>query len=289
MHFPKFGLIINFVAQMGKHLVIVAVVLGTLMFVGCSNTPKACEIRGQILAGADGTIEKIGDTRVWVYDATNAQLTANIALPNLGGRTRQDWARIRGNYPGFVLVSSNYHKALRQAIIAETEFRTVNQKFWDKKNALKGRTNGPEFEEVQKLQAETKKASDRRWQAWGERDEQSDLIFYWFNVNPGILYASLPPPLTAGRADTNGSFNFTVPQSKNVLLAAHLKGSINGRPGQYFWLLPVSSMAKVNKVVLNPDNVFCAKSASELKPLEIFDFDSGADDYLPTTPQATPH
>jgi hypothetical protein len=253
----------------------------TLSQTGPLPLDKTTEIRGQILVSDNGKIQKTGEAPIWVYDATNVQLTANIALPDFGGRTRQDLARIRANYPGVLLVLSNYNSALQKADAAEMEYRTVNGKYWDKKNALKGQTSGPDYKEVQKLEAETKNASDKRWRARDDEDDQGELIFYWFNINPGILYASLPPPLTVAETDKNGNFNFTLQQSKNVLLAVHIQGSINGQPGHYFWLLPVSSETKSNNVVLNSENVRYTKSDSELKPVQIFVLDAGV---IPGTP-----
>ncbi len=256
------------------HLFINSIIIALAIFhTNLGTAAETNQISGQILINDAGKIQKTGLAPIWVYDATNFQWTDNIALPDFGGRSRKDLARIRASHPGVITVCSNYQSSKEMATAAEMKYRAVNEKFWNKKKELNGQTNGPVFEAVRQLEAETKKASDERWLAWDESDDQRELIFYWFNVNPGILYASLPKPLLVARTDTNGNFIFSIPTSKNVVLAAHVQGSLKGQAGHYFWLLPVGS-SNAKKIVLNGDNVRSAKKDSELKPAEILALDS---------------
>ena len=46
------------------------------VFAGCATAPKTVKITGQILVSDGGKIQKTGLAPVWIYDATNVQLTA---------------------------------------------------------------------------------------------------------------------------------------------------------------------------------------------------------------------
>jgi hypothetical protein len=255
-------------------LINLSLIAAAIWVTGCATAPWTVTISGQILVSDAGKVQKTGLAPIWIYDATNVQSSANIPLPNFGGRSRADLTRIRDNYPGVLTVCSNYQATLDRAAAAELKYEDLNQKFWNKKNSLNGRTNGPDFDAVQQLGAEAKKASDERWVAVDQSDDVRELIFYWFNVNPGILYAGLPEPLMVAQTDKNGNFNVTLPKSKNILMVAHIQGSLNGRPGHYFWLLPVS-LAGTNVIVLNSANVCQAKKESELKPTQVLVLNSG--------------
>ena len=201
-----------------------------ILFTGCATTSKTSRISGQILASDNGQIQKTGKAPVWIYDATNADLTISNALPNFGGRSRQDWKRIVAAYPNSLNAYSNYEAAVQNASATETKYRDVNQKYRDKKDALNGQTNGPDFDLVQQLEADAKKALVDKELAWDKDDDARELIFYWYGVNPEILYAGLPGPLALAQTDTNGYFSIELPKSKKVLLAVIFKARWMANP-----------------------------------------------------------
>lgn len=250
------------------------IIASAILFTGCATTPKTTQITGQILVSDNGKIQKTGLAPIWIYDATNIQLTANIPLPDFGGRSRKDLTRIRANYPGVLTVCSNYQAVMDKFAPAEMKYENLNQKYSDMKNALHGQTNGPDFDAVKQLGDQIRQAMEARDRVGDEGDDARELIFYWFNVNPGILYASLPQPMAVIQTDTNGNFSITLSKSKNILIAAHIQGSLNGQPGHYFWLLPIS-LSNTNGIVLNSGNVRYAKKESELKPTQLLVLDSG--------------
>lgn len=226
-----------------------------VFFTGCATTPKTTKISGQILVSDNGQIQKTGKAPIWIYDATNTDLMISNALPNFGGRSRQDWKRIVAAYPNSLNAYSNYEVAVQNASNTEMKYRDVNQKYWDKKDALNGQTNGSDFELVQQLEANAKQALTDKELAWDKDDDSRELIFYWYGVNPEILYAGLPEPLALVQTDTNGNFSIELPKSKKVLLAVHIQGTVDGKPGDYFWLMPVTAGdANSNNLLLNGDN-----------------------------------
>ena len=231
-----------------------------ILFAGCASAPKTCKIGGQILVSDNGKIQPTGKAPIWIYDATNSQLTVCKPLPNFGGRSRQDWKRIVEEYPNSLNARSNYMAAVQNASSAELKYRDVNEKFWQKKNALNGQTNGPDFELVKQLEVAVKAALEEKDLAWDKDDDARELIFYWYGVNPEILYAGLPTPVALAQTDTNGNFNIELPKSKKVLLAIHTEGTVDGMPGDYFWLTPVTaSEAKSSHLVLNGENSWVRK------------------------------
>ena len=241
-----------------------------ILSAGCSTSPKTVKISGQILVSDAGKVQKTGMAPIWIYDATNTQLTASLPLPNFGGRSRTDLARIRKEYPTVLTVCSNYQAALDKFPSLEMRYRDLNQNYSDMKNALRGQTNGQDFDAVKKLGNEIRQAMEARDRALDEGDDARELLFYWFNVNPGILYAGLPRPLATTQADTNGNFSITLPQSKSILIATHIEGSINGQPGHYFWLQPATNCQSETKFILNNTNDCLTKRNSELKPMMIY-------------------
>jgi hypothetical protein len=239
------------------------IVAAAIWFTGCATTPKTSRISGQILVVEDGKIQKTGKAPIWIYDATNTDLAISNALPNFGGRSRQDWKRIVAAYPNSLNAYSNYEAAVRNASATETKYRDVNQKYWDKKQALNGQTNGPDFEAVTQLEAAAKNALAAKELAWDKDDDARELIFYWYGVNPEILYAGLPEPLALTQTDTNGNFSIELPKSKKILLAVHIQGAVDGKPGDYFWLVPVTAGAtNSGNLILNGDNA----STRQVKP-----------------------
>ena len=108
-------------------------------------------------------------------------------------------------------------------------------------------------------------------QAFDVGDDQRELIFYWFNVNPGILYAFLPQPLVITQTDTNGNFSVTLPKGKNILLVAHIEGTISGEPGHYFIRWPLAGdWTGVRKYIFGNSSACLIKRSSELKPTIIY-------------------
>jgi hypothetical protein len=240
------------------------IIVLAVLFTGCASTPKVSKISGQILVNDNGQIQKTGNAPIWIYDATNADLAISNVPPNFGGRGRQDWKRIVAAYPNSLNAYSNYEAAVQNASANETKYRDVNQKYWDKKQALNGQTNGqtngPDFELVQQLEANAKQALTDKELAWDKDDDSRELIFYWYGVNPEILYAGLPEPLALAQTDTNGNFSIELPKSKKVLLAVHIQGAVNSQPGDYFWLVPLTSGdANSSHLVLNGDNARARK------------------------------
>jgi hypothetical protein len=250
--------------------IISTIIAFNILFTGCATATETVNISGQILVNDAGKVQKTGLAPIWIYDATNVQLTANIPLPDFGGRSRKDLARIRASYPGVLIVCSNYQAALDQSASAEMKYRDLNQKYSDKKDALHGQTNGPDFDAVKQLGDETRQAMEARDRVLDEGDDARELLFYWFNVNPGILYAGLPQPLATTQTDTNGNFSITLPRSKNIVLVTHTEGSINGQPGHYFWLQPATNCQSETKFILNSTNACLTKRNSELKPMMIY-------------------
>jgi hypothetical protein len=89
------------------------------------------------------------------------------------------------------------------------------------------------------------------------------LIFYWYGVNPEMLYAGLPETLALRQTDTNGNFSIELPAAKKVLLAVQIQGAVNGKPGDYFWLPTVTSGdSGAANLVLNVDNARVRKVKS---------------------------
>ena len=64
---------------------LITATLAALIASGCATAPRLTTITGQILVSDAGQIQKTGLAPIWIYDATNAQLTAKIPLPNFGG------------------------------------------------------------------------------------------------------------------------------------------------------------------------------------------------------------
>jgi hypothetical protein len=245
--------------------------LVALVLAGCATAPKTVTLNGQIFLTDSGKIQKTGLTPIWIYDVTNSELTTQIPLPNFGGRGRADLTRIRKDYPAVLTVCSNYQAACDKFPAAEIKYRDLNQQFDERKNALHGQTNGPEFEAVQRLRAETASALEARDQAIDESDDARELIFYWFNVNPGILYGGLPRPLATAQTDTNGEFSITLPKDKNFLVVAHIEGSINGEPGHYFIRWPLTgSWTGARNYIFDNSSACVTKRNSELKPMMIY-------------------
>jgi hypothetical protein len=245
-------------------------IASVILFAGCATAPKTVTISGQILVSDTGKVQKAGLAPVWIYDATNVQLTTQVPLPNFGGRSRQDLTRIRKDYPAVLSVCSNYQAALDKSASEEMKYRDLSQQYSDKKDALHGQTNGPDFDAVKELGVKTRQAMEARDRALDEGDDARELLFYWFNVNPGILYAGLPQPMATTQTDTNGNFSVTLPRSKSILIATHTEGSINGQPGHYFWLQAATKYESETKIILNNANACLEKRNSELKPMMIY-------------------
>ena len=237
-----------------------------LVISGCAITPKTTVITGQILVSDAGKIQKTGLAPIWIYDATNVQLTAKIPLPNFGGRGRQDWQRIVTAYPNSLGVYSNYVVLQSLAPKAEVKRMAANEEYYKKKEALNGQTNGPDFEAVEQLEAEAKRLLAEENKLWDQKDDMRDLIVLWYNLNPGILYATgVPEPLVTAQTDKSGHFSFTLPKSKSVLIAAHIEGTVDGQPGNYFWLVPFNSgNGATNVIVLNSDNAGCKPTKPQM-------------------------
>ncbi len=245
---------------------LITATLAALIASGCATAPRLTTITGQILVSDAGQIQKTGLAPIWIYDATNAQLTAKIPLPNFGGRGRQDWQRIVTAYPNSLSVYSNYAALQPLAPKAEVKRMAANAAYYQKKAGLNGQTNGPDFAAVQQLEAEAKRLLAEENKLWDQADDLRDLIVLWYNLNPGILYATgLPQPLATAQTDKRGHFSFTLPKSKNVLIAAHIEGTVDGQPGNYFWLVPLNSgNAATNVIVLNSDNASCKRTKSQM-------------------------
>lgn len=245
------------------------VLLVALLLAGCSTAPKTVQLKGRIFITDGGKLQNTGLAPIWIYDATNTQLTAQIPLPNFGGRGRADLTRIRKDYPGVLTVCSNYQAAM--AAPAQISYGDLNTKYQDKKSALHGQTSGPDYDSVKQLGAEVWQALEKSNLAWDAADDQRELIFYWFNVNPGILYAGLPQPLVTAQTDTNGDFSVTLPKGKNILLVAHINGTINGEPGHYFIRWPLAGdWTGVGKYIFGNSSACLTKRNSELKPTMIY-------------------
>lgn len=238
---------------------------------GCTATPTTATLNGRIIITEDGKVQKTGLAPVWIYDATNTQLIAQIPPPNFGGRSRADLTRIEMDYPGVLVTCSNYQAALDKFPAAETAYRDLNEKFAEKKNALHGQTNGPDFEAAKQLGAEIISVLAVRDLATDESDDARELIFYWFNVNPGIIYAGLPQPLATVQTDTNGEFSITLPKGKNFLLVAHIEGTVNGQPGHYFIRWPLTGgWTGTNGYVFGNSSTCLTRRSSELKPTIVY-------------------
>ena len=131
---------------------------------------------------------------------------------------------------------------------------------------LDGRTSGPEFDAVTRLQAEAARLLAEENAAWDGADDLRDLIVFWYNLNPGVLYVSgLPAPLATAQTDKSGHFSFRLPAWKNVLVAAHIEGTIAGKPGRYFWLLPFNAdNSPTNMLALSGDNAAARLEKAQL-------------------------
>ncbi|MEI8292102.1 MAG: hypothetical protein WCH99_21745 [Verrucomicrobiota bacterium] len=248
-------------------------VASAIWFVGCSTAPKTVQLNGKIFITDGGKLQKTGLAPIWIYDATNTQLTTQIPLPNFGGRSRTDLARIRKEYPAVLTVCSNYQAAVAQDKFSsfEMKYENLNQKYSDKKEALRGQTNGPDFDVLKQLGGQIRQVLEARDRVIDEGDDARELIFYWFNVNPGILYAGLPQPLVTAQTDTNGNFSVTLPKDKNILLVAHIEGTINGEPGHYFIRWPLAGgWTGTKRFIFGNSSTCLIKRSSELKPTIIY-------------------
>jgi hypothetical protein len=256
--------------KFSRIVLILPVIAVAILFAGCATAPKMIRLDGQIVLTDGGRLQKTGLAPVWIYDATNIQLTTQIPLPNFGGRGRADLTRIRQEYPAVLTVCSNYQAAMDKTAPAQLAYNDINQKFQSRKIALQGQTNGPEVEALKQLGAETERVLEANWRAWDTADDQRELIFYWFNVNPGILYAGLPQPLATAQTDTNGAFSVTLPKDKNFLLVAHVEGTINGEAGHYFVRWPLTGgWTGARKYIFGTSSACLTKRNSELKPIVI--------------------
>jgi hypothetical protein len=259
--------------KLNRLLINSTLVVLAIWFVGCSTAPKAVQLNGQIIITDDGKLQKTGLAPIWIYDATNTQLTAQIPLPNFGGRSRADLARIQKEYPAVLTLCSNYQAAvaLDKFSSFEMKYRDLNAKYSDKKEALRGQTNGPDFDVLKQLGGQVRQVMEARDRVIDEGDDARELIFYWFNVNPGILYAGLPQPLATAQTDTNGNFSVTLPKDKNILLVAHIEGSVNGEPGHYFIRWPlVGDWPGTKRFIFGNSSAGLIKRSSELKPTQIY-------------------
>lgn len=253
-----------------------ALFVSAVLFAGCKTAPKTVNVTGQILVSDAGKIQKTGLAPIWIYDATNSLLTTNLPLPNFGGRSRQDWQRITAAYPNSLNVYSNYAVLQPLGGQAQTKRIAANETYYKMKDALNGQTNGPAFEAVQQQEAEVKRIMTEENKAWDAADDARELIVLWYNLNPGILYATgVPEPLATAQTDRSGKFSFCLPADKKVLIAAHIEGKVDGQPGNYFWLMPFDAgNAITNVIVLNADNAICKRTQNQM-PQVILPKDNG--------------
>ncbi len=244
-------------------------IASAIMFSGCATAPKTVKVSAQILVTDAGKVQKTGLAPVWIYDATNAQLTAQFPLPKFGGRSRQDWQRITTAFPNSLNVYSNYAALDPLGPQAEVKRIAANAEYYKMKDALNGQTNGPAFDAVQRQELEVKRLLAEENKLWDAADDARELIVLWYNLNPGLLYAAgLPAPLATAQTDKKGNFNFTLPAGKSVLIAAHIEGTVDGQPGNYFWLLPFNAgIAATNAIVLTGDNASCKHTKPQMPPV----------------------
>jgi hypothetical protein len=258
--------------------VLLLIVLCAFLFIRRSTTNQ---VHGKIQIG-DGS-QKTGFAPIWIYDASETELSKSNGLPDFGGRSRSDFARIRKMYPAILNVWSNYNAAVQKAAAMEMTYRATNEIYQTAKEAENNQNGGSESKKAQKLEEAMNHTSETRWQAVDDSDDQREFIFYWFNVNPGILYSTMPRLLAKTMTDKNGNFSFDMLNTKNTLLAVHVEETINGQTEQYFWLLNVPlNGAKTDDILLNDTNALFHKKNSELKPAWILTPDTSV--YI-----ATPH
>jgi hypothetical protein len=244
-------------------------ILMMVWLTGCVSIPRTAVIHGQIVVADEGKIQEAGRAPVWIYDAADVRLTTKIPLPGFGGRSRDDWKRIVTDYPNSLTLYSNYETLAALPPAAEVKRIAKAQEYYNKKAALNGQTNGPDFEAVKKLGAEWKQLMAEEDRLWDEEDDLGELIVLWYNLNPGILYTiGLPEPLATAQADPNGCFSFTIPMNKPVLIATHINGTVGGQAGGYFWLLPFDAARRgTNAIVLDGDNARCKRALSRMPPV----------------------
>jgi hypothetical protein len=233
---------------------------------GCASISKTPAIHGQIVVADAGKIQETGRAPVWIYDAANVQLTTKIPLPGFGGRSRDDWKRIVTAYPDALSVYSNYEALVALPPAAEVKRIAKAREYYEKKAALNGQTNGSNYEAVKKLGTEWKALMAEEDRLWDQEDDMGELIVFWYNVNPGILYAAgLPEPLLTTQTDQSGRFSFTIPLDKPVLIATHINGTAGSQAGNYFWLVPLDpAHAGTNGIILNGENVRCNRKQSNM-------------------------
>lgn len=150
-------------------------------------------LSGRIIVQDGGKRQPTGRAPVWLYDASQSNLLARLPEPDLGGRSQADWTRIERQYPASLEIGDQYQTVLAKRIAAPVKFRALDEQCRTQFKALNGQTNGPQFAEWQRLATQTRQADQDRWQAADAADDQSEVIFYWFTVNPGLLYAGVPP------------------------------------------------------------------------------------------------
>lgn len=259
-----------------RFLIIPAVFASVVLFAGCKTAPRKVTIIGQISVTAGEKIQKTGLAPIWIYDETNSLLTTNLPLPNFGGRSRKDWQRITTAYPNSLNVYSNYAVVQPLGGQAQTKRITATEIYYKMKAALNGQTNSAEFEAVLKQEVEVKRILAEENKLWDAADDLRDLIVLWYNLNPGILYATgVPEPLATAQTDKSGKFSFSLPAGKKVLIAAHIEGTVDDQPGNYFWLVPFAAgNATTNVIVLTADNATCKRTKSQM-PQIILPKDNG--------------
>ena len=223
---------------------------------GCAIVPRTVSVSGQILVDDGGKIQPTGRAPVWIYDGTDPQFTTKIPVPTFGGRSRDDWKRIVTDYPNSLAVYSNYEALVLLPPAAEIKRLAKAQEYHEKLVTLNSHSNSPDLEAVKRLGMEWKKLLAEEDRLWDEEDDMGELIVFWYNINPGILYTTgLPQPLATTQTDSAGRFLFTIPKGKPVLIATHIYGTIDGEEGNYFWLQPVGAAhPDTNVVVLNGGN-----------------------------------
>jgi hypothetical protein len=228
------------------------------------SSPLSAKITGKILVLDRGTVQRPGLAPIWIYHP-GVQLTTSNAIPNLGGRTRNDWKRISSEYPAFATVYLKYEGASKKASDSESQYRIANQLYQNQKKVLGRKVEGPGLDTLNKLAEQLKTAESERDRNWDALDDTKELIGFWHNVNPRVLFDGLPTPLAVTQTDTNGTFTLTLPDAKTVLLAAHIEATIDGQAGHYFWLkeVQIDATGSVN-LVLDSNNARCRKKQSEM-------------------------